>query len=375
MRLAIIYWPTSSVGGIATHLNAIRRAAIRAGDECDILLSASQKTKKPHVFDERKWVRGGDTRIWIDGEAPHHPDNVADTITWLEKNYDAIYFGFLCPHPTKAYPTPDFLPLFTDTSCSLAGGITDGYWNEYKEWGRQCLPFLNVLTSSGLNYAVECEPDATEVGLEILNLGMPFEPQRGKYEKKSKAPLMVWPNQWKNIKGINGFLDAVPAFPKKVKVELYSCGIRYYQLRTEERWKKAVSIDHFKQFDGDGRAPYFGNVDYPVIRKAFQRAWFTANFQGITSRKEAYKKGSYNNTELEALFYGAHPFLHESTLQTDLPKACYTPLASPDLLPNAIAKRLRVSSAKVERERETARSFVIQNYSSARYYDKLRKYL
>src|SRR5262245_41115563 len=104
MRIACVYWYTSSVGGIATHLNHLRSAAISAGDKFDILHCRNWKTKQPTLFPQRCWVRGGDTRIWVDGEIPQ----TEEAALWLKQNYDAVYFGFICPHPTKAYPDPDF---------------------------------------------------------------------------------------------------------------------------------------------------------------------------------------------------------------------------------------------------------------------------
>ncbi|MEK0326122.1 MAG: hypothetical protein QQN63_10510 [Nitrosopumilus sp.] len=371
MRLAIIYWPTSSVGGIATHLNSLRTCAIRNGDSCDILRSGNHKNLRAEKFDERKWIRGGDTKIWIDGELPHSAGRIEESIRWLENNYDAIHFGFLCPHPTKAYPSPAFLPLFEDTNLPKSATITDGYWDDYAEWGEKCLPHLNVVTTSGLNYA----NSLIERGIDVLPLGMPFVPALGRYARKESKPLLIWPNQWKNIKGINSFLGCIPNLPEAVDVELYSCGIRYYQLRTQALWLDAVFEDRFKGFPGRGRAVYFGNVSLEEIYTAFQRAWFTVCLQGMTSRKAAYRQGSYNNTELEALFYGAMPILHESTLNTDIPKEVYAAVSSGDEIPDLVEKLIRDGTALNSERREKARDFVMQNYSAMKQYLIIRERL
>lgn len=370
LRVACIYWKTSSVGGIATHLNTLRLAAIDQGDRFDILHSSDWKTKKPQQFKEREWVRGGDTKIWIDGEVSNHPNKMEDSLKFLAKNYDAIHFGFLCPHPTKAYPAPTFLPFFTDTNQPKTATITDGYWDDYKEWGSQCLPHLSYITTSGIYYA-----DALiEKGINVDPLGMPFRPAPTPYVKKYRHPLLVWPNQWKNIKGINHFLSIVPDLPEEVRVELYSNGIRYYQLRTEELWKKAVKDDRFQNYDGEGRATFYGNVDLPRIQRAMQRAHFTVNLQGISTRKEAYKKGSYNNTELEALYYGAVPILYAAAANTDLPKESIRTVSTAEEIPDVVESLIKDKVVMNVARRERAKAWVMENYSATSQYLKLKKH-
>lgn len=371
LRLAVIYWPTSSVGGIATHLNALRKAAITRGDSCDILLSASLKTKTANKFSERKWIRGGDTNIWIDGEAPHHPNNVRETIRWLEKNYDAVCFGFICPHETKAYPTPDFLPLY-ETKLPKIAWVMDGYWEEYAHWAEPLLTRLKGVLCPLESYATPLR----SLGVENLAISaFPFNPPVGKTEARSKTPLLSWINQWKNIKGVTEFIKVVPALNRLATVELYSCGIRYYQLRTTPEWKAAVWKDKFKGFDGNGKATYFGNVDLPEVFKALQRSWFTVNLQGMKSKKVTYKRGSYNNTEVEALYCGACPILHSSTLGTDLPKDVYIQVDSAEEIPtkvkNAISSGFAIDPARQRR----ARDFIIQKHLAKDRYMDLRNLL
>jgi hypothetical protein len=375
MRLAIIYWRMiHSVGGIATSLNTMRKAALQAGDTCHILLSDCQVTKRPQVFPERKWVSGGDTKIWICGEAPHHPDNVEQTVRWLEANYDAIFFGFICPHKTTAYPEPKFLPIY---NCRLpkVTWITDGYWDTYAHWANPLLPKLRGIICQLESYALPlrqlgvCEsPGGRLPRLKIS--GIPFLPQVGRLTTRSMTPLLVWPNQWKDVKGIKPFLEQVPLLPYDLSVELYSCGIRYYQLRSDPCWDKAVCTDKFKGHNGHGRATYFGNVDLPVVLSALQRAWFTVNLQGMKSRKETYKRGSYNNTELEALYYGACPILHRSTLQTNLPQDTYLAVRSAEEIPDAVYDAIGLGYALDPARQRRARDFVLDKHlASSRYQD------
>lgn len=366
MRIACIYWSTSSVGGIATHLNSLRSAAIREGDRFDILHSRDWKGKSPTVFKERQWIRGGDTKIWVDGEVPQ----TSEGAKWLESNYDVILFGFICPHETKAYPEPKFLALY-DARLPKAAWVMDGYWDDYSHWAIPLLPKLSAVFCPLESYA----SPLVKLGAKVTISAFPFQPQYGKTEKKSETPLLIWPCQWKNIKGVTQFLEQVPLLPENLEVDLYSNGIRYYQLRSQETWKKAVGQDLFQGFNGSGRATFYGNLDVPEVAKAYQRAWFTVNLQGMRSRKETYRRGSYNNTEVEALFYGACPILHSSTLQTDLPRDVYLSVDKAEQIPEAISEAIKNGFALDAARRRRARDFVIVKHLASNRYQDMRRLL
>jgi|LSQX01.1.fsa_nt_gb glycosyltransferase involved in cell wall biosynthesis len=371
MRIACIYWYTSSVGGIATHLNSLRTAAIREGDQFDILHTRPWKTKRPQVFKTRQWVRGGDTRIWIDGEFSHDPSRVQESIKWLEQNYDAILFGFICPHKRKDYPKPLFLPIY-DVDLPKAAWVMDGYWHEYSEWAEPLLGRLSGVLCPQESYASPLR----ELGYKKLVISpFPFVPFLGKRLPKDETPLLAWTNQWKDIKGIGHFLKIVPKIPPRVQIEMYSNGIRYYQFRTEDFWRGAVREDKFQGYNGTGRATFFGNVDLPEIIQVYQRAWFTCNLQGMTARNNTYKLGSYNNTEVEALYYGACPILHSSSRLTAIPKEVYQSVDSADEIPDTICRSLKSGFALDEERREKAREFVIRKHLASSRYKDVRELL
>ncbi len=382
MRLAIIYWRlVHSVGGIATHLNRLRDAAIVYGDTCDILLSDSQFHQKCKVYPERKWIRGGDTNIWVCGQAPHHPETVQRTIKWLERNYDAILFGFICPHKTTAYPNPDFVPLY-DTNLPKVAWIMDGYWEMYSHWARKVVDKLDGILCPLETYAQPLRNDGITVPIKIS--AFPFAPQpeawrHGPLPSKPERPLVVWPNQWKDIKGIEPFLAEIPKIHEYcdgiTDFELYSCGIRYYQLRSTPTWRAAVGQDLFKGFSGQGPATYYGNVDHPVALDAIQRAWLTVNLQGSGTRRAAYKRGSYNNTEVEALYYGACPVLHRSASRTAIPEGLYQSVRHAGDLPSVIHDSIHDGFALDPTRQRRAREFVLDVHNAADRYLDVRNML
>lgn len=367
MRIACIYWKTSAVGGIATHLNTLRRAALRVGDTFDILHSDNWKTKEPTLFPERQWVRGGDTKIWVDGEVPHHPTIASKTNKWLEQNYDAIVFSYICPHKTRRYPNPDFLPLY-DCKLPKVAWVMDGHSEKYEDWARPLLKRLKAVLAPLESYAVPIR----EWGYNnIIISPFPFIPQLARLEPKAKKPLLVWPHQWMTIKGIRYFLRIIPEI-RGVDIELYSCGVYYYRHRTEPIWKPAIGKDLFQGFHGDGPATYFGNVDLPVMLKALQRAWFTVSFQGMTAKNKAYKLGSYNNAEVEALWYGAVPILHSSVKGCDLPSDLYIPVDTPQEVPGVLTEAIKSGIVFDRKRKEKAKEFVIKKHRAFDRYQDLR---
>lgn len=366
MRIACIYWYTKSVGGIATHLNSLRTAAIQNGDEFDILHSRAWKTKKPKLFEARQWIFGGDTRIWCDGEIPQ----TEEAARWLEHNYDAIYFGTICPHETKYYPRPDFR-VFYDIQLPKVAGITDGYWDEYKSWAEPLIPFLQGILCVQPSYAKAL--DYLHLGNKLKVSLAPFVPLRGKIASRSKTPLLIWPNQWKEIKGVTDFMQIVPKLPKEIDVELYSTCIRYFQMRIEDKpWNDAVAMDHITGIAGRGRANFYGNVDKPRICDAYQRAWYTVNLQGMKTTKDTYRRGSYNLTEVEAMYYGACPILHKSTAQTELPAECYLSVNSAQDIPEILSSKYSTEFALSPERQQKARQYVIDNHLASNRYQDLR---
>lgn len=363
MRIACIYWPTSSVGGINTGLNNLRWAAMNAGHTWDILVSGLHSTIPPHRLPERKTIRGGDTYITIDGYASHHPKQVNHTLRFLRDNYDLLVFGYLCPHPNKAYGTePHFLRLFRDTpSLPKIARVTDAYWDTYAEWGEEAL--RHVRTTFVVNDAY-AQPLLAK-GYNVVSSVQPYlRHSPAVMQPRAKRPLLTWTSQWKAIKSLHRFLPQVPLLPPDVDVEMFSNGILYYQMRTEEVWKAAVAQDHFQGFHGHGRAHFHGHVELPMVAAALQQAWWMVNWQGMGKPKyKAYQQGSYNNTEIEALDWGALPILHSQVLLSRIPSELIATVEAPEELPDLLLTS-REFALDPERQRR-AREWVADTHDAS----------
>jgi len=369
MRIACIYWYTKSVGGIATHLNSLRLAATANGDTFDILHSRNWKNKKPCLFPKRKWINGGDTKIWVDGEVPQ----TEEAAKWLNNNYDAIFYGFICPHKNKGYEEPHFKVLYLECTLPKIAFVMDGYWDDYSDWSEPVAKYCRAIFCPLESYAMPLR----NKGIPRVKISpFPFIPKDNIKSDRSKEPLLVWPNQWKEIKGTNTFLKVLPQIPQEVNIEMYSTGIQYFRLRSTKEWKKGVGLDCYDtKYSGDGKAIYYGNVDLDTIIKAYQEAWFTVNLQGVTSRRDTYKAGSYNNTEVEALYYGAIPILHSSVLKTDIPKECIATVRNAYKLPDVIKTLISNKTIQDPVRRKRAKEFVLDKHLAYKTYKDIRNVL
>jgi hypothetical protein len=386
VRWAAIYFHTTSVGGVNSELQYYKRAAAAGGDVFHILRSKNLINAGQGLYPHVTRKRGGDTYIDLDGWAGHHPDQTEKTLKWLKKNYDALFFISLCPHPNKLYGNnPDFLPLYTDTpTLPKAATLCDGYWSTYAEWARMAVPHVQALYTGCAAYAL---PAASE-GINVIVRPRPFAPLANYKTPQSREMLTAWTSQWKQIKGINKFLKVIP----KINgiIELYSTGIEYYKMRTTELWKAAVDRDHvFPEFSGHGKAQYYGWVPLDRTPEIYQRAWFSVNLQGITAKtvktslfgntvndpRAVYAAGSYNNTETEALYFGAVPVLHEQVLKSDLPKDLILTVRSAEELPDLLNLRESQKFARDEARRVKAREFVTEHNSPARIYREMKRRL
>ncbi len=371
MRLGIVHWKTRSVGGIATVAQTMQKAARDYGDECDILL-ADDREMQPGKFKTPRRVYGGDTYITVNGRVPYGK-KIRESIAFLEENYDALYFTFVCPHPCKRYPSPKFMPFYSDTTLPKITCITDGYWSEYAEWGRECINYVNVVSVSVPTFATPLRDEGID---NIINTKIPFSPLRGQQIPKDRKPLLIWTNQWKEVKRVDKFLKIVPFLPKQVRIEMYSTGIKYYQLREKAIWQEAVDKDYFKEgFDGKGRAFYYGNKTIEEIHYVNQRAWLSCNLQGMGARNPTYKEGSYNNTEIEALFYGVCPILHKSVINVGIPEECCIIVDSEEEIPAKVAEAIEFEFPLNRIRMQRARDYVCDNHLASTQYQMIRSYL
>jgi len=383
-KTAAIYWPTSSVGGINTELVNLRRAADSVGETFHVFRSGQHKSMPIGLYDpetgSRELMRGGDTFISVDGELPHAPNNYLASVEYLKREkYTNVYLAFLCPHPTKDYgDVPNFLPFLEEikrAKIPIAGRVTDGYWESYKEWGERTIALCETVTVSQPAFASFFKHKSVKASRFPF---FPIEPQTiSLYTKKlkperAKKVLTVWTSQWKAIKGIHKLLPYIPEI--KGDVELYSNGILYYQLRTTPEWEAAVGSDFFGattpsgDFPGTGKADFYGYIPLEHIPTVLSRAWFMIDLMGIGKPKnKVYTEGSFNNTTVEALYYGSCPILHrQASKVVPVDTALFVDDAKE--VPELINKRESQQFALDKGRQKRAKAWVLDNFDAVKLY-------
>lgn len=369
MKIAVLHWPTSSVGGINTRLQIYRKTAKHHGDTFHVFVSANQPTKSPGLYGERRRIRGGDSFIMVDGIAPHHANNTADTLSFL-RGYDCVMLSFLCPHPTKAYgPEPAFLPLLkgiVKMGKPLIGYISDAYWDTYADFGQLVLPLCMKTLVAQKAYG----KPLVKAGYPVQPVYLPFAPLVRDPRVERDPKRVVWTPQWKAIKGIHQFFRGIPRLVRRgFSVGLYNNGIEYYKMRLTREWKETVEADYFKHPDKkrrDYRVAFYGCLPLEEIPAVIAGAAFAPDFQGYGAKYKAYLNGSYNNTINEALYYGAVPVVHENMLKSEIPSELLLPISNLEDYPRAIRKfNLKTFDYK------KAREFVEEFHNADRLYEQI----
>jgi len=369
MKIAVIHWYTSSVGGINTTLETLHSEAVKRGDTFHVFACDPKPTKKPILYDSRTYVKGGDTSIKIDGELPYHDKNYKSSIQFLKDNkYDVVMTSFLCPHPTKEYgEKPIFQNLFDEINLAgipLIGYIHDAYWETYKEFGEIAIQYMEktVLNQKAYSsYFDEYEYNFLKAFVPFVSLG-----ESPNIERNPKK--VVWLPQWKPIKGINKFWKGMPqAISSGLEIDLYGNGIEYYYIRKEDSWKKVVGKDYFDDaFSGEGKAIFYGYVETSKIPSILSDASFMCDFQGHSSKYSAYLNGSYNHTILEALYFGAVPVVHSNMLKSGIPSELLLTVNNVENWPSYVNKYDLGSFNK-----KLAREYVQQNHNSSKLFDMI----
>jgi len=373
MRVCVLYWPISGVGGISTFMKHMKAVADDRGDIFHVICSPNQKGKEVGLLPEPTEIAGGSSSILIDGYAPHHLSNFEKSADFIAKNYDVVLTAHLCPRPNKSYgEEPVFLNLLQELHAKnvrMIGFIHDGYWDTYKEFG---IPTLELMQKTIIAQPTYAKPILTEKHYPIEPTYLAIHPRILEENKldgdQRNRKRVVWLPQWKRIKGTHLMLQGLPEAENiGYDVHLYGCGIDYYNACLEDNWKKMIGKDLFRpDCSGQGTATYFGTRPYKEVSIALQQATFSLDFQGHSAKyKTAYETGSYNYTHLESLYWGCVPVVHKNFLKNDIPDDLVLALDHPETWAKAIQRY-----ASYNYDAEKAREYVLEHHSATRHYDQ-----
>ena len=294
MRVAVILWATTGASGIDSEIRSLEKVG---RDQFKIFISKPWAAWPSRMF-PRQNIRQGDVYAEVDGKLSHHPRYVEENAKFLNENFDMVFFINGVPHPTKEYgPLPLFKRFMELVTLPKTMRICDGYADSYREWLDMGLELVDHAT---IAYSYRST-------VNVPGVHIPFYPDEAE-TTRSMRPHICWVSQWKQIKSIKQFIAAVPDI--KARIDMYSSGIEYFQMRKSPAWRAAVKKDHVGNFDGEGHAHYYGYTHHNSIGGILQHTWSIVDLQGLGNHKyKVYDGGSINTTSIEALYYGACPIV------------------------------------------------------------------
>lgn len=397
LRVAVIYYHITSVGGINSECQNFKIAAEKAGDTFHIYRTTAQKTKRPTLYPEPKLVAGGDTKILIDGDLSYHESQFPLTKKYLEENYDVMFFIHPCPHPNKNWEkehgaNPIWDIMYREVDLPKITRFLDGYYETYR-WIDPVLPLCEKVLVNQPAYAIPLQ----KAGLKPVWVPKPFAP-RSLGVTRSLNPYLIWPNQWKDIKGIKKFMNMLPhihKFRSDMSINLFSTGIVYYQLRITPEWRKIIGADWFysekgnlapttdkyhqgpKQ-EGKLKGPeciqYQGWLPLEEMAEQYALAWCMVDLQGISYNRSRFPHyaGSFNNTEVEALYYGCRPIVHSTMLRSPIPNELLLTIDNENELPGLI--RNITPWRKGNKLWKRAQEWVLETHGADKLWEMIRGY-
>lgn len=369
MKIAILCWDVAGPGGLNTFMHGIHEAAEAVHDTCARFHMSEWK-----AFDRRFYVGSrskpmGHNILTVEGDLSYHPKHIDENAAYINKVFDVVLLITLTTHPTKNQPEPVHIPFLAKIHKPIYACICDGLWPVYHDFAMATLPYITTpLFSANPSYTTAIPPEIPSVDLPYFLLPDPD------IQRVDGPARLMWSSQWKPLKGIRQFLSALKSVRPETLVDLYGSGIEYFQTRSTHLFFDVVGENFVHpEYSGIGRAGYYGHVPLEDIPRALAKSTFMADWHGISPKFPAYTKGSFNNTLIEALYYGAMPVLAEQMLKSAVPPEFFLTVnkSTADRLGDLLADKSTVATDP--ERRYAAKRWVLETHTAEIGYRKMRE--
>jgi glycosyltransferase involved in cell wall biosynthesis len=371
MRLAILCWDVAGPGGLNTFMHGIHKAAELDGDTCYRFHVSDWVAFDRRFYAGSKTKNMGHNHLTVEGDLSMAPAHIDSNARYLEKNFDVVILITLTPHPTKNQPDPIHIPFLAKINIPIYGCICDGLWPSYHDFAMATLAYTQLpLFSANRSYQTSIPPEVPSKNLPYFLLPDP------EIHRTEGPTRLIWSSQWKPLKGIRLFLAALKSVRPDILIDLYGGGIDYFQTRSTHLFFDVVGENFVHtEYSGIGRAAYYGHVPLKAIPRALSKAHFMADWHGISPKFPAYTRGSYNNTLIEALYYGALPVLAEQMLNSDVPKEHFLTVSKSNCsrLGDLLADKTEL--ARNPERAYAARQWVLRTHTAEIGYQQMREVL
>ena len=274
IKVAIVTFEISNIGGIATHASHTYKCLKRYGVDTDLVLLKKSNTK-PFVKDVEEGFTS--SSLTTGGVVMSIHDKFIDETCEFLNNYDIIFYTHACIHDEKT----NWLKIYELKNPKHIVTISDVYWDKFYPYFDEAIPHITKFLATN-SAAQEYLQTVKYIKSELLIHPFILSDIGCEYEKENIA---IWANQWRGWKGINDWVSQIPKYNGIAR--MFGTGREYYNLR-----------------DSMGKIPnieYLGNRPPHEIMEAYKAAKFNVD---LTGRSPGYF-GHYNRTTVEGMFYGA----------------------------------------------------------------------
>lgn len=304
MKVAVVLWPCSKMGGILTvHTNVVRGLQLLGHEVTDYYLSPNTTRVTPYTDDTCATLCCEGRSLGIRSRF------IKETIAMLQK-YDVVIYSHPAPAKNRSFQDETWKLLFERLAKQVHQIVLwhDPFWRQYYPWVEDVLCHVEVIGSIQ-EKAQRTLPESVLDRAFVCNHPLDL---RGMGEHSStKENLVILPHQFKSWKKIHLFIAGVPQIPKKIRVEVYSKGIeRYYMAGSLAKRKSRYKKDGKWIWDEAIKAgmQYLGVVSSEQIQQAYKRQRCVVDLSvGELGTKKGISYRSINYAVLECMKYGGVP--------------------------------------------------------------------
>ena len=284
MKVAIVTFEISKIGGIATHAWELFKVLQQHGVDVEqVYLKHSYSTQKAlynNMKTKKSTFKLGGTQLSLSKKT------LKQTLYYLDQ-FDILFFTHACIHEEDS----NWLDVYKLGKTNLVC-ISDIYWNKFYPYYDKVIPYVTKFYPTNAAVKNYLKKNKNINGEVIVH---PFDYPEHKLDISKKQETMVWAHQWRNWKGIDDLCEIIPQL--NCKLLMFGSGRSYSEWR--ERLAKMPNVE------------YLGNQPPEQIIQAYKDSKYSID---LTGRSPEYY-GHHNRTTIEPMFFHCLSICYESLIE------------------------------------------------------------
>jgi glycosyltransferase involved in cell wall biosynthesis len=315
MKIALILWDISKVGGILSSTRRLKRGFQDLGHEVETFFVSFNTRKLPAP------KRAGIKYVGVDPAEFDHTVGTENEIflamfkRQLEK-FDIFVFAHPCPTITKDFGSRAWQEIYKMPQPKIPI-VHDPLYSEHYPWLLEVKDHITGVVcfqKKAFDAVRKDFPNAivTSIPADVEECGLYNE---------LKEDIVISPHQFKAWKNVDQFIRAIPSL--NYTAEVYNIAIEYFYMAgsLEKRKEKYKDADGWiwEKALASGKMKYLGYVSNDEILRAFKRSKCMVDLS--TGEKGTRIGGDYrslNGAVVEAMVYGSIPVVRYWSLVPDM---------------------------------------------------------